>query len=97
MARFRAGQSGNYKGRPGEAFSERCCAIAEKRRLPELLGEVARGVSPFGKVDMNVRIKAAQILLHYGYGPPPLLGDEISEVPRIQFVKRIFDVNPEDV
>jgi hypothetical protein len=88
--RFVPGQSGNYRGRPRSAFAELCRAIAVKRKLPELLGEVARGVGEFRKTDVATRIKAAQLLLNYTYHLSLATEEGADEEPRIQWVKRII-------
>jgi hypothetical protein len=92
--RFAAGVSGNSLGRPREALSALCRV---KRKLPEMLGEVARGVGEFREVDVGTRLRAAQLLLQYGFGPAllPAAEEEVSDVPRVQFVKRIVVDDPE--
>jgi len=67
---LREDASGNLWSRPREAFSDQCRAIVVKRKLPELLGEVARGVGEFSGTDVNTRIRAVALLLSYAFGPP---------------------------
>jgi len=88
--RFAPGQSGNYNGRPREAFSEQCRAIAVKRKLAEMLGEVARGVGEFRETDVNTRIRAAGLLFSYAFGPPMVPVEAVDEMPPAQIIKRIF-------
>jgi hypothetical protein len=38
--------------------------------ITQFLGEVAAGVGRYRKADLTTRIKAAQIVLSYGYGSP---------------------------
>ena len=87
--RFVLGQSGNYRGRPRAAFAELCRVIAVRRKLPELLGEVARGMGKFRKTDVATRIKAAQFLLNYAYHVYLASEEGPDEEPRVQWAKRI--------
>jgi hypothetical protein len=90
--RFTAGSSGNYAGRPRQALSELCRSITARRKLPQMLGEIARGVGEFREVDVATRIRAAQLVLQYGFGAPllPAAEEEVSNVPRVQVIKRII-------
>jgi hypothetical protein len=57
-----------------------------------MLGEIARGVGEFREVDVGTRLKAAQLLLAYGFGPavlPASVEEEVTQ-PRVQVIKRII-------
>jgi hypothetical protein len=94
--RYAPGQSGNYRGRPRTGFAELCRAIVERHRLPGMLAAMACATGQFRKIDFGSRLKAVQILLHYGYGPPLIPADEVGDdVPRVVVVKRIVVDHPE--
>jgi hypothetical protein len=83
--------SGNYRGTPREAFAKLCRSITAQRKLPELLGDVARGVGEFRETDVNTRIRAAALLLSYAFGPPTMTSVEaVDEEPRVMVIKRVF-------
>src|ERR1043166_5438630 len=69
MARWSKGQSGNPRGRPrtGTAIAELARRQLEKHRLVEKLGSIAAGEHD---VDVGQQLRAIQLLLAYGYGPP---------------------------
>src|ERR1051325_2994663 len=84
MARWSKGQSGNPRGRPrtGTAIAELARRQLEKHKLVEKLGSIAAGEHD---VDVGQQLRAIQLLLAYGYGPPrPEI--EPNEGMRIQVV-----------
>src|ERR1043166_9787673 len=70
MARWSKGQSGNPRGRPrtGTAIAELARRQLEKHKLVERLGSIAAGQE--ADVDVGQQLRAIQLLLSYGYGPP---------------------------
>src|ERR1700686_1317794 len=72
MPRWAKGQSGNRRGRPksGTAIAELARAQVEKHRLIEKLGSIGARQSEYEKVDVDQQMRAIQLLLAYGYGPP---------------------------
>jgi len=72
MARWAKGHSGNPKGRPkvGTAVAGLARSQLAKHRLIEKLGRTGAGEDSHGNVDVGQQIRAIQLLLAYGYGPP---------------------------
>ena len=72
MGRWVKGKSGNPRGRPkkGTAIADLARSQVEKHRLVEKLGSMAAGDSDFKSVALDQRLRAIQLLLAYGYGPP---------------------------
>src|ERR1043166_5338501 len=70
MARWTKGQSGNPRGRPktGTAIAELARGQVEKHKLFAKLGSIAAGEQ--ADVDVGQQLRAIQLLLAYGYGPP---------------------------
>jgi hypothetical protein len=56
---------------------------------------MACATGQFRKIDFASRLRATQILLAYGYGPPLLPAEEVRDEPRVQFIKRIVVDDPE--
>src|SRR5262245_6825184 len=71
MGRWNRGQSGNPRGRPknGIAVAELRTQV-EKHRLIEKLGNIGARRGEYANVDMDKQVRAIQLLLSYGYGPP---------------------------
>ena len=69
MARWSKGKSGNSHGRPkkGTAIAELARQQIEKHQSVETLGQIAAGQ---GEMDTDQQLRAIQLLLAYGYGPP---------------------------
>ena len=72
MAQWTKGQSGNRNGRPrnGTAIAELARAQVQKHKLIEKLGEIGGRLGEYGDIDTDQQIRAIQLLLAYGYGPP---------------------------
>jgi len=72
MARWIKGQSGNRRGRPkaGTAIAELARRQLDKHKLVEKLGGIADGEPGVAEVDVDQQLRAIQLLLAYGYGPP---------------------------
>src|SRR5580765_1759711 len=72
MARWMKGLSGNPKGRPreGAAIAGLARSQVERHKLIEKLGGIGARAGEYTKVDADQQIRAIQLLLAYGYGPP---------------------------
>jgi hypothetical protein len=72
MGRWSKGQSGNPKGRPrdGASIAGRARSQVERYKLIEKLGEIGARAGEYAKVGVDQQIRAIQLLLSYGYGPP---------------------------
>jgi hypothetical protein len=72
MARWSKGHSGNPKGRPreGTAIAGLARSQVEKHKLIEKLGGIGARTGDYVEVDVSQQIRAIQLLLAYGYGPP---------------------------
>ena len=72
MARWSKGHSGNPKGRPreGTAIAALARSQVERHKLIEKLGEIGARTGEYARVDVDQQIRAIQLLLSYGYGPP---------------------------
>ena len=72
MARWVKGQSGNRKGRPrnGTAIAQLARAQVDKHKLVEKVGSIGARQGEYAKVDVDQQVRAIQLLLAYGYGPP---------------------------
>jgi hypothetical protein len=72
MARWSKGLSGNPKGRPreGAAIAGLARSQVERHKLVEKLGGIGARAGEYAEVDVDQQIRAIQLLLAYGYGPP---------------------------
>ena len=72
MARWTKGQSGNPRGRPktATAIAELARGQVEKHKLLEKLGSMGAAEGDYSEVDVDQQLRAIQLLLAYGYGPP---------------------------
>jgi hypothetical protein len=72
MALWSKGKSGNPKGRPkkGVAIAELARLQIEKYKLIEKLASIGAGQNDRDSVDVDQQLRAIQLLLAYGYGPP---------------------------
>ena len=91
MARWIKGESGNPKGRPreGSAIAGLARSQIQKHRLIEKLGRIGARQGEYNKIDADQQIRAIQLLLAYGYGPPrgePGSGDAV--VIQVTYVER---------
>ena len=72
MARWTKGKSGNPRGRPrsGTAVADLARRQVDKHKLIDKLASIAAGANEYSDVDVDQQIRAIQLLLNYGYGPP---------------------------
>jgi len=72
MARWVKGKSGNPRGRPktATAIADLARSQVEKHKLVEKLGSIGAGAGDYREVDVDQQLRAIQLLLAYGYGPP---------------------------
>ena len=72
MARWAKGQSGNPRGRPrtGTAIAEFARRQVDQHKLIEMLGSIAAGEHASATAEVDQQLRAIQLLLAYGYGPP---------------------------
>ena len=72
MARWVKGQSGNRRGRPrnGTAIAPLARAQVQKHKLVDKLGSIGARTGEYVEVDVDHQLRAIQLLLAYGYGPP---------------------------
>ena len=72
MARWIKGKSGNPRGRPkdGTAIAGLARSQVERHKLIEKLGGIGARQGEFSEVEIDQQIRAIQLLLAYGYGPP---------------------------
>ena len=91
MAKWITGESGNPKGRPreGTAIAGLARFQVQRHKLVEKLGQIGARQGEYAEVDVNQQIRAIQLLLAYGYGPPrsePEGGDAV--VIQVTYVER---------
>jgi hypothetical protein len=87
MSRWAKGHSGNPRGRPkaGGTIAELSRRQLDKHKLVEKLGSIAAGEQGVADVDVDQQLRAIQLLLAYGYGPPrPEIA--VSEGLKIQVI-----------
>src|SRR5712692_10514385 len=72
MMRWTKGESGNPRGRPkaGTAIAALARGQVERHKLIEKLGSIGARQGEYAKVDVDQQVRAIQLLLAYGYGPP---------------------------
>ena len=72
MARWIKGESGNPRGRPrnGTAVAVLARSQVEKHKLVEKLGRIGARAAEYSDVSADQQLRAIQLLLAYGYGPP---------------------------
>src|SRR5579862_2320303 len=72
MARWTKGKTGNPKGRPrkGTAIADLARQQITKHKLVEKLGSIGARQGEYSKTDVDQQLRAIQMLLSYGYGPP---------------------------
>ena len=72
MGRWFKGVSGNPKGRPkkGTAIADLARNQIQKHKLIEKLGSMAAGERDYQAMGVDQQLRAIQLLLAYGYGPP---------------------------
>src|SRR5579862_1155681 len=72
MARWIKGESGNRRGRPrkSSAIAGLARHQIEKHKLIEKLGNMGARQGDYSGVEFDQQLRAIQLLLSYGYGPP---------------------------
>jgi len=72
MERWLKGNSGNPRGRlrSGTAIADLARSQVHKHQLIEMLGSIAAGDKDHADVEVDQQLRAIQLLLVYGYGPP---------------------------
>ena len=72
MARWAKGKSGNPRGRPrrGTAIADLARSQIQKHKLIERLGSICAGDGEYRAVGVDQQLRAIQLLIAYGYGPP---------------------------
>ena len=72
MARWTKGTSGNPRGRPrkGTSIADLAHCQIEKHQLIQKLGRIAARRGEYQEVPVDQQMRAIQLLLAYGYGPP---------------------------
>ena len=91
MPRWIRGMSGNPRGRPrkGTAVADAVRAQIDKHRLVDKLGSIAAGVGGHGDVSADQQLRAIQLLLAYGYGPPKAESEHSGGlVVQVNYVQR---------
>lgn len=92
MARWSKGKSGNPKGRPrkGAAIADLARHQIEKYKLIAKLGSIGAGQNDRDSVDVDQQLRAIQLLLSYGYGPPraEMNGNDGAVVIQVIYAKR---------
>jgi hypothetical protein len=87
MARWTKGQSGNRNGRPktGKPIGHLARLQVDKHKLIQVLAGIAAGEHESATVDVNQQLRAIQLLLAYGYGPPQA-ENEVREGLKIEVI-----------
>lgn len=72
MSQWSKGQSGNPRGRPKKqsAITELARSQISKHKLVEKLAAIAAGQGEYANIEVDQQLRAIQLLLAYGYGPP---------------------------
>lgn len=92
MARWIKGKSGNPRGRPkrGAAIADLARQQIAKHKLVEILGRIGGGQGEYSGVEVDQQLRAIQLLLSYGYGPPraEIDGSDGKVVIEVIYVER---------
>ena len=92
MAKWRRGQSGNPKGRPRAetAIAGLARSQVQRHKLVEKLARIGARQGEYAEVDVDKQIRAIQLLLAYGYGPPRMEQESGGEavVIQVNYVER---------
>ena len=93
MGRWTKGRSGNPKGRPrkGTAIADLARSQIQKHKLIEELGRIAIGDGTCSGLGFDQRLRAIQLLLAYGYGPPR---PEVDTNEKLVIEVNYVDKNP---
>ena len=92
MARWIKGKSGNPGGRPkrGAAIADLARQQIGKHKLVEILGRIGGRQGEYSGVEVDQQLRAIQLLLSYGYGPPraEVDGSDGKVVIQVIYVER---------
>jgi hypothetical protein len=94
--RILKGHSLNALGRPRLTLTGLAREICERRRLPQVLGEIGAGIGKYADTDMATRVKAIQLLLAYGYGAPVAMA-RVTDAHEAVVIKRVIGVTDANV
>ena len=100
----RFGRGNTYaSSRPVNEFVALVRRTVDRYQLVTEIAKMACGRAPYQKVDAATRLRAAECLLDRGFGRPRQsvtlegTGEEIKFEQRVQYVKRLVGIDPDEV